>query len=109
MVYKVVVMPSAQADMEEYADFIGTDSRQHAQQWLILAWQSIFSLAENPGRFAVIEESVELGVELRDIPHYSHRIVYRILEKEQVVEILRVWHGARRSLSIDDIEQKYQP
>ena len=61
------------------------------------------SLAENPERFAVISESEELGKELRDVLNYSHRIVYWVKEADQVVEVLRVYHGARQPLTQKDI------
>jgi toxin ParE1/3/4 len=102
MAYKVVVMPSAQADLEEHADFIAEDSKHHAQQWLRGAREKILSLSENPQRFDVIAESAELGAEIRDVLHYSHRIVYRIRDSDKVVEVLRVWHMARRSLTSRD-------
>ncbi|MBS1717829.1 MAG: type II toxin-antitoxin system RelE/ParE family toxin [Armatimonadetes bacterium] len=103
MAYEVVVMPSAEADLLEYADFIAADSRQQAAKWLSRAWEIIFSLSDNPRKFALIEEAEELGAEIRDVLHYSHRIVYRVREDEQVVEILRVYHGARKPISNRDL------
>lgn len=104
MGFKVVVIPTARADLEEYADWIAEDSPDQARKWLIEAWETIFSLREMPARFAIIDEAEELGAEVRDVLHHSHRIVYRVREDEQIVEVLRVWHGARRAISQADVE-----
>ena len=74
MAYEVIVMPLAQADLDEYTAFIALDSENSARQWLAKAWQSIFSLAENPKRFAVIAEAEELGTELRDVLFPPYRL-----------------------------------
>jgi plasmid stabilization system protein ParE len=103
MAYRIVVTPSAVRDLEEYADYVASDSLEESRKWLRGAWDTIFSLREQPFRFAVIEESAEVGEELRDVLHHSHRIVYRVLEDQQVVEVLRVWHGARQALSSGDL------
>ena len=103
MAYRVIVMPSAHADLDEYAAFIAKDSQRYAREWLAKAWECIFSLAENPKRFAVLAEAEELHTELRDMLHYSHRIVFWVKEADQVVEVLRIYHGARRPLTEKDI------
>ena len=103
MAYRVVVMPSARADLDEYTAYIAEDSPGRAVEWLSQAWELIFSLKENPKRFAVIPEAHELGGELRDVRHFSHRIVYWVREEQGVVEIIRVYHGARRELRPDDL------
>ena len=33
--------------------------------------------------------------DIREIIFRSYRIVYLVMEKQQVVAIMRVWHGAR--------------
>ena len=48
MAFRVVIMPAAHTDLDEYAAYIAQDSEQHARHWFATAWESIFSLAENP-------------------------------------------------------------
>ena len=96
-------MPSAKADLQEYADIVALDSPQRAIKWLDSAMEVILSLSEMPFRYAVIDESKDIGVELRDVVHYSHRIVYRVKEDEGIVEVLRVWHGVRRPMGLSDL------
>ena len=103
MVYRVVVMPSAEQDLSEYADFIALNSEPHAREWLATAWEQIFSLAEDPLRFAKIPDTEELGAELRGLLYGPHRIIYLVKEAEKTVEIIRVYHGGRRPLTTDDL------
>ena len=103
MAYRVLVMPSAHLDLEESFSFIEADSPERARRWLSGVWECIFSLADMPGRFAIIDEAEELGGVIRDVVYHSHRVVYRVVETEKSVEILRVWHGARARLSHTDI------
>ncbi len=91
MTYKVRVTPKAIADLESYTDFIAKDSKDRAKKWLTEAWDLINSLSSMPRRFPVIPESDLLGEELRHIIHYSHHIIYRILENEMTVDVVRVW------------------
>jgi hypothetical protein len=96
-------MPSALADLTEATEFIARDSARHAKAWLSGAWIKIFGLAENPKSYAVIPESAELGVELRSRHHHSHRVIFWVRDEYETVEILRVYHGARRALTQRDI------
>jgi plasmid stabilization system protein ParE len=104
MAYEIVVMPAAQVDLDAYTERLAAlASRQQAQAWLAGAWEKIFSLAVNPRRFAVIDEAEEIGADVRDMLHFSHRIVYQVRESDQVVEILRMYHTARAPLTAQDI------
>lgn len=103
MAFSILVTPSAHIDLEEQADYIAQDSPVQAARWLAGAWEPIFSLGDNPKRFAVIAESDDLRAELRDTLHHSHRIVYRVDDEGQTVEIIRVWSTARRALTSRDV------
>ena len=96
-------MPRAEADLDEYAAYIARDSVERAIHWLETARDVIRSLDEYPKRFSVIPESEDLGVELRDVIHYSHRIIYRVRDSKNTVEILRVYHGSRKRLTENDL------
>ena len=82
MAYRVLVMPSAHLDLEESFSFIEADSPERARRWLSGVWECIFSLADMPGRFAIIDEAEELGGVIRDVVYHSHRDVYRVVETE---------------------------
>lgn len=108
MAYKIQVMPLAVEDLEAYTRRIAKDSKIQSRKWLREAWEKIFSLKTMPERFAVIPESAEVGVELREMRHYSHRIIYQILKSKKSVLVLRVWHSARLNLAADEAKDSTQ-
>lgn len=103
MVYKILITASAEIDLESYASWIFNDSPTNSRKWLSEAWQLIFSLSEMPERFSIAPESPISGHEVRSVPHYSHRIVYRVRPEIGVVEILRIWHSARQPMTPFDV------
>lgn len=103
MAYKIVVTPSATADLDAHTRLIAADSKAQARKWLREAWDQIFSLSTMPERFPVIDESADIGTDVREVLHYSHRIIYRVKKPKRTVEILRVWHSARRPLGPTDL------
>ena len=103
MDFRIIVDPSAESDLADHFEIIAKDSFDHACHWVETAWTKIFSLREMPTRFALIDESRVLGEPLRSILHYSHRIVYKVDKASNTVEILRVWHQARRDIRPSDL------
>ena len=51
----------------------------------------------------MIDEATDIGSDVREVLHYSHRIVYRVKKSKRTVEILRVWYSARRTLRATDL------
>ena len=103
MDFRIIVLPSAESDLAEHFETIARDSFERACQWIDTAWSKIFSLREMPNRFAIIDESQELGEPLRSILHHSHRIIYKVDESTQTIAIVRVWHQARSALRNSDL------
>lgn len=103
MVFKVVLTEQAAEDLNEHFELIAEDSHRHADRWLQGAVDVFISLQEMPNRHAAVPESLELGYTVRAVPYHSHRICYRVLESVATVEILRVWHMARRELGEADL------
>ena len=103
MAYKITVMPSAVADLDAHTRLIDKDSKAQARKWLREAWDQIFSLVTMPERFPVIHETTEIGSDVREVLHHSHRIIYRVKKSKRTVEILRVWHSPRRPLRAPDL------
>ena len=92
-------------DTREYAAFVRHEkqSASAAKRWLDELEGVILSLSEMPNRYKVIEEQEAFGISLRQVLHYSHRVVFHVNEATQSVHVLRVYHGARRELSPDDV------
>ena len=64
----------------------------------------ILSLQEMPGRFPIIAEAEALQIPYHSVPHYSHRVIFRIDAERNIVYVVRVYHGARHPLTHEDID-----
>ena len=104
MAFRVEITDPARDDIDEAVAFLAHHSQQAARKWKIELQALILSLQEMPGRFAVIPEATELGMPYRSAPHHSHRVIFRIEESNNTVYVVRVYHGARRPLSPEDID-----
>ena len=74
-----------------------------AQKWFNDLFIALESIREFPERHAVISESDQLKKNLRSFHHHSHRVIYEVQAKVNVVYIVRVYHGARKPLTQMDI------
>ena len=103
MAFSVEITDPARDDIDDAVAFIAQKSQPAARKWKTELQALILSLQKMPGRFAVIHEATELGMPYRSAPHHSHRVIFRIDEQKSTVYVVRVYHGARRSLSHNDI------
>lgn len=85
--------PAAAEDLEQIFDYIVTDSRASAQRVAEAIYKRAEALGTNPylGRRGRIEGTRELTV-----PPLPFIIIYRVLQRFDVVEIVAVIHGAQR-------------
>ncbi len=102
-VYKVLVLPAAIGDLEEYANRIARESPERAYKWFTEAQALILSLDMMPRRFAAIPEAANFDEDIRDVLHHFHRIVYVVRDETMTVQVIRVWHVARRDFRPTDI------
>lgn len=103
MAYRVFINPLAEADIDEAYAWILRRSPQGARSWLVAILNGIEGLSEMPTAYPVLAESEEVGQELRALVVFSHRIIFRVVEIESRVDVLRVYHGARRPLEFWDL------
>ncbi len=103
-IYTVRLSEQARRDVQESADYIreGADT-QRANIWMNGLLDALESLARMPARYAVAPESGELGTQVRHLPYFSHRILFRVQDTTRTVQVLRVYHGARMPLRIEDL------
>ena len=97
--YRVVLSATAESEAEAYADFISekSGSRAIARRWLNGLQAKVNTLKEMPHRYAKIPEDFG-SLELRQMMHHSHRVIYGVDEAKQCVSIYRVYHGSRQPL-----------
>lgn len=93
MDFKIVWSPLARLDLKDIVTFIAEDCPQTAEKFGL----KIFNYAERASRFPNSGRSVpEFNDEkLREFIFHSYRIIYRINEENNTVEITRIWHAAR--------------
>lgn len=106
MEYKVIIESPADQDARDYVRFIAVENSEPdaARRWLDGLESLISDLAVMPRRFPVIEEQAEFALELRQLRHHSHRVIYHVDDETQIVHILRIYHGRREMLTEVDIK-----
>lgn len=105
MAYNILISPLGRQDIIKTADYIQEKIGQdRAVQWKNELLKAIGTLSEMPYRCPVAEETPDVGIELREMHHRPHRIIFRIDEPAQTVQILRIYHSARAPLDLEDLE-----
>ena len=84
--------------------WIARDSLEAAHAWS----NGLFDLIEHLGDFVAgyalaRENEARAGVELREFLYHSHRVIYAIDDEARVVQVLHVWHAARRNVPRDQL------
>ena len=107
MAYRVSLSLPAETDAYAAFERIRKAAPLHAEKWLARLFAEIDSLSQAPARCPVIPESDELGFPARHLLFGKGRGVYRIIfhirEEEQQVRVLRIWHGSRAALTLEDV------
>src|SRR5882724_5162812 len=93
MGWKVIVAPSARADL---ADIVRYVARHNSDAAARLGYELI-TRAESLAAFPEIGRVVlEFGQpNLREVICWSYRVIYRLRHGEERIDIVRFWHGAR--------------
>jgi toxin ParE1/3/4 len=93
MGWKVIIAPSAQADLESIVRFI---ARQNPDAAARVGYELVVraeSLAVFPQMGRVVPEFQR--EDLREIICRTYRIIHRVRHEQRRIEIVRFWHGAR--------------
>lgn len=96
MTFRLRVLPAADADVDNIATYIALDSLDQAMRFLDAANATYRMIIEAPGRWPVYELADPRLNDIRKravVGFINHLIFYRI--DADVVEIVRVLHGAR--------------
>jgi toxin ParE1/3/4 len=93
MGFKVILTPQSIDDLREVVTFIAPHNPERARSFGYELIDQALSLATFPERGRVVPEIDEPSV--REIIHASYRIIYEIFPEQNVVYVLRFWHGAR--------------
>ena len=96
---EIVWSPRALADINEACEFIAQDAPPRADDFA----EHVFRVAARLDLFPRSGRIVpEIGdQDIREVIVQSHRVMYRV--ESNGVQILRVWHGARRVIGVLDV------
>jgi plasmid stabilization system protein ParE len=92
MAFQVRVTEIANDDLAALVRFIARDNPPAAERFGRALIEKLRPLQEQPLMGRVVPERADPN--LREIIHRPYRIVYRVSEQHQTVEVLRFWHGA---------------
>jgi plasmid stabilization system protein ParE len=102
MTYKVRLTKVAADDVDEAFRWIAEDAPEAADEWYEGLLRRIQLLKTLPTRCPLIREAPSLRRDVRQFLYGKHRILFVIAGAN--VLILRVWHGARRSVRRSDLK-----
>jgi addiction module RelE/StbE family toxin len=94
--YRIRITPRALADLEGIFEYINRDSPQNAAKMIRTLLDAIDGLNILPRRFDVPRTGSVRGRQIRSMPVRPYLVRYRIDERERIVRVLRVRHGARQ-------------
>ncbi len=92
MDYQVILSDFFITDLKEIVHYL---SRRASAEVASAIGHELVDRALDLGRNPFIGQIVKRRSGARKILRYSYRIYYDVNETERVVEVLRVWHGAR--------------
>jgi len=95
MGYRIEIMPRAGRDLAMLYQRINAEHSGAAIKWYRSLKRAILSLEQSPNRCPMTPESSELRQLLYGHRPHIYRVIYRVLEKRKVVEVLHIRHGAR--------------
>jgi plasmid stabilization system protein ParE len=102
MSYSVDLTERAARDLRRIYTAINAEDSQQARLWFNGLERTILSLDEHPARGAAIPEDGKLRHLLYGRRGHRYRIIYAIVEGDQVVTVLHIRHGARDAFTPDE-------
>jgi toxin ParE1/3/4 len=96
MAYLVSITSRAERDLANLYERINAEHSNAALEWYLGLKRAILSLEKHPNRCPVTPESAELRHLLYGRKPHVYRVIYRVVEKQNKVEILHNRHGRRQ-------------
>lgn len=90
---KIIIAPSARTDLRAIVEFVALHDPVAAERLGFALIARAESLAQFPQRGRVVPEYRDPL--LREVLHLSYRVIYRLKDEDQTVEVVRFWHAAR--------------
>jgi toxin ParE1/3/4 len=93
MGWKIIIAPSAQADLADIVKYIARHNPDAAARLGFELITRVESLASFPEIGRIVPEFRQQN--LREVICRSYRIIYRLRPMNQCVDVVRFWHAAR--------------
>jgi len=104
MGYRVSIGPRAERDLEDLYLSVDAQDSPLAYRWYEGLKRAILSLQDRPNRTPRTPENKRIRHLLYGTKRHIYRVIYRVNEKRQRVEVLHIRHGARRAFKRSDLE-----
>lgn len=96
MAYAVRIAARAERDLISLYRDIRASESVAAGRWYAGMKQAILSLAVRPNRCPITPENKRLRHLLYGPKPHVYRVIYRVDERQQTIDVLHIRHGARR-------------
>jgi plasmid stabilization system protein ParE len=106
MAYRVDLTERAARDLRRIYLGINAEEAAQARAWYNGLEKAILSLDEHPARSAPIPEGGNLRHLLYGRRRYRYRIIYAIDERNRVVTVLHIRHGARDAFMPEETDDE---
>jgi toxin ParE1/3/4 len=93
MAFKIIWSRSAREDLRQVVWFIKYDNPKAAEAFGFALMKRVDILENFPRLGRVVPELAEETI--RELIYRSYRIVYQVIEEQNIVVVVRIWHGAR--------------
>jgi toxin ParE1/3/4 len=103
MAYVVKIGLRPERDLDLLYEQINAEYSDAALKWYQDLWDAILGLETKPNRGSIFQKRDRLRQLLYGHRPHIYRVIYRVLQRQKLVEILHIRHGARRSPKISDL------
>ena len=93
MAYELIWAPSARLDLKQIASYIADSRPEASARFIKNLFHSVEHLKDFPEAGRTVPEFGDPSI--REIIRKPCRIVYRIKQEKDIIEIVRIWHAAR--------------
>lgn len=104
MAYVVNITLRAERDFASLYHEIHAGESDAALKWYWGLKKAVLSLEEQPNRCPATPENRQLRHLLYGSKPHIYRVIYRVMEKQNCVDVLHVRHGARKKLRSSDLK-----
>jgi plasmid stabilization system protein ParE len=104
MAYLIDITARAKRDLNSVFEEIHARDSEAALKWYREFYAAILTLEKLPYRCPATHENPQFRHLLYGHKPHIYRVIYRVLEKQKLIEVLHVRHGARQEFLASDLE-----